>query len=541
MKNKFIYTFSALLLSCVIAFSGIGGSYIQARASSGVIDVLWNTDEPAWKNICQYIGLVGVWNGAIVEPTLLGEMLAVKYSAEFIDYMVSDGYTEEVAEDTVNGSGGVIKDGISQDDNGNVVISDEVSDLCHGYLEQFLTENCGYIEVSTITPDEIPLKYFDSSQLFQNVKKTIESLDIVWLQLYCYSGYDYITLGYAPENYWCSYRFSDFQLSSQVEPLYPDWSTDYGLAYVHNAFVGGDGTTVVDAFRDFHPNFENGYWTKEQCSVVNIGSDFPGYPTRIYSHTSSNNIFTAVVSSDGRPVKVWGAYDDFKSYTVYNQKYYTTNNWINYDVSIDNSVTLTQSEYNFYTDNSTTIYQTIQNNIDDSGNDLTEQDIRDIVDDTLEDLLKDSGNDSGDSSASAPNKETLSFYEKVLDYLDKILKQLKQIKWLNVADLVDDIIANLMEWKSEFDPVVETIATKFPFCIPWDTMLIFGLLADEPETPYFEFPFVFENFGINETIVIDLEQFSTLSKISRFLLTLTFLMMLTSLTRKISEWFHSSN
>lgn len=195
-------------------------------------------------------------------------------------------------------------------------------------------------------------------------------------------------------------------------------------------------------------------------------------------------------------------------------------------------------------------YDNIFNNINQiilGGGGFTEDDIQQIVDDAINDALDEigdsSGDDSGNSGGSDEEEKPTSiegWLEKIYKKLDDIYKQVKQIKWLSVADLIDDIVFNIAEIKNEFDPVVQTMMKKFPFSIPWDTALIFSLLADNPQAPHYEIPFVIESAGINETFEVDLERFEGLSKLSRGLLTLTFLMMLFALTRKIAQWFASN-
>lgn len=186
------------------------------------------------------------------------------------------------------------------------------------------------------------------------------------------------------------------------------------------------------------------------------------------------------------------------------------------------------------------LYDTVKDAIDNSESPTTD-DIRQIVDGAIGDALDEignSGSDTGDEEEDEPEPDSiLGYLKSINDKLKKILAQVKQIKWLSVADLVDDIIFNLIDLKQDFEPVVQTMSRKFPFSIPWDTVLVFSLLADSPETPVYEIPFVIESAGINEVLVVDLGRFEKLSKVSRFMLTLTFLLMLFALTRKIAGWF----
>ena len=114
-KNKFIYTLSAIAMACIVSFSGVGGSYIQARATSGAFDALWNTDVDAWTNIKKHLGLWSSACGVFYNPAQF-----ILDAQDFYDYMVSDGYSEEEANECVHGGGGHVREGIGRDSDGNV-------------------------------------------------------------------------------------------------------------------------------------------------------------------------------------------------------------------------------------------------------------------------------------------------------------------------------------------------------------------------------------------------------------------------------------
>ena len=174
--KKLVYSLSALMMACIISFSGVGGSYIQAKASSGVFDALWNSEASAWENIAKHLSLFATVSGAFVEPTVMGELIAVGSAIEFYNYMISEGYTEEEANECVHGGGGHVRDGISMDENGNVTYSDEVSDLFHGYIVNTLNDNCGYFLFKTLTPNQINTGYFSTQEKYENFVETINNI-----------------------------------------------------------------------------------------------------------------------------------------------------------------------------------------------------------------------------------------------------------------------------------------------------------------------------------------------------------------------------
>lgn len=75
------------------------------------------------------------------------------------------------------------------------------------------------------------------------------------------------------------------------------------------------------------------------------------------------------------------------------------------------------------------------------------------------------------------------------------------------------------------------LGSKFPFCIPYDLFNLISVFDAEPVTPKFEIPFVFEKWGINESITIDLSIFDNIAKIFRTFETLGFIGFLIMKTR----------
>lgn len=81
--------------------------------------------------------------------------------------------------------------------------------------------------------------------------------------------------------------------------------------------------------------------------------------------------------------------------------------------------------------------------------------------------------------------------------------------------------------------VVGLMFDKFPFCVPWDVYYCFLSLAETPEAPHFTFPFVIDSMGFRYEFSFNLSRFSMLSELSRMFLTLTFVVYMTHLTKKI--------
>ncbi len=167
------------------------------------------------------------------------------------------------------------------------------------------------------------------------------------------------------------------------------------------------------------------------------------------------------------------------------------------------------------------------------------------IDDKLKDLLDWLGIGDGNGDIIGGSG---SWYDKVLLYLDKILKQLKSIKRWTIIDTVIDGVDAIADWidlihdilsdvdngmesavatlSSALDDATGLLKNKFPFSVPWDILFLVTLLAAEPETPYFEIPINFDvsslDMHIHYDFVLDFTPYQYLSDISRVLLSMTY-------------------
>lgn len=83
----------------------------------------------------------------------------------------------------------------------------------------------------------------------------------------------------------------------------------------------------------------------------------------------------------------------------------------------------------------------------------------------------------------------------------------------------------------------KTIATVFPFCIPWDFYHGIKLLSAEPEAPRFEVPFEIPQYksfpGFKKMIVVDFSKYSSAFAVVRWTMFMIFMFGLCFLTFKI--------
>ena len=421
-KNKFLYMLSAFALACIISFSGVGGSYIQAKASSGITDVLWNDNATAWENISRHALLWANWAGAFIEPSLVGEMFAVGNSAEFAAYMITEGYTEEEAEECVHGGGGHVRDGISMDEDGNVTYSDEVSDLFHGFLDYYLSENSGYYVFKTTPFSAIPPSYFYSEERYNNFLQTMNSIGMCAVKFSCVfdtltSSSAYTVLELPTSHFYIkSVHETD---GFYIQSLNDNWvvSNTYSFRFGSNTYT----------------NFQSPY----SLSDLTQGNAMDGF----YPILKKDNFAFLILSPNGCNVKLWKSLDAFKNYDVGRQMYYVTDSFNSYDSTIDNSVTMTNQEFNYYNDNSTNIYQIIQDDISENGTDgLTEDRVQEIVDNAVQEIkdsIADSGNDDGGGSDGGSGVGDL--VDGIGKLLDTILSLIGKVMGV-VADFTQSIL-----------------------------------------------------------------------------------------------------
>lgn len=132
----------------------------------------------------------------------------------------------------------------------------------------------------------------------------------------------------------------------------------------------------------------------------------------------------------------------------------------------------------------------------------------------------------------------------------------------SIGDLITNIISNIdvtVDSEDDTDDLIEdaevdvpqeiadselssltmpkTIATVFPFCIPWDFYHGIKLLSAEPEAPRFEVPFEIPQYksfpGFKKMIVVDFSKYSSAFAVVRWTMFTIFMFGLCFLTFKI--------
>jgi hypothetical protein len=93
---------------------------------------------------------------------------------------------------------------------------------------------------------------------------------------------------------------------------------------------------------------------------------------------------------------------------------------------------------------------------------------------------------------------------------------------------------NAAQGNPSYDPLnykTSGMASKFPFCIPYDLVNCIRVLAAKPEAPYVSIPIKNERLGWNNSINIDFSKFESIAAICRYGETLMFIGILITKTR----------
>lgn len=285
--------------------------------------------------------------------------------------------------------------------------------------------------------------------------------------------------------------------------------------------------------------------------------------------------------------RVYTTVDDFIDYTLNRRKIYYTSDW--YDKE-PGAVTIDLSDVQASLDG---IEKALQELIEQIKNDTSEDDIEKLLQEILDELRNGGGGSGGGTGGGESgggieydDSNLLSllsgYFDKVLSYLkqlvdkdytqtvqdsggwlgkihdkmDDIIKQLKSIKRWTIADTIADGAGAVADWASLIGDILsdkengvsnaistvssalsdtgDLLRSKFPFCLPWDILLLITVFAAEPETPYFEIPIQFDvsliGISVDYTLVVDFGQYEYLSKISRTVLAMTYAVGLIKMT-----------
>lgn len=396
---------SAVMLSALIFFGGVSGAYIDGYCAGNdrFLDVIWNYDESVTANLLQYAVLVTSWLGAAAEPSLLGEAtFGAVATANFLHYMNSDKpEDQQMTEEDIPAY--FEKNVTRKHGGGGLSFSDEVVDALHYTASTYLDSKSGYVLLPTATPDMVSPSVFNLKTDYDRFVQNINAIGLVICDVDIRKPVTnpsaYFPLPNGEKIKVCGYFCHDvlsmlkgsYSTNNAFYIIREDWSTDLKWRKYGTLDLSFKSGKIYSSLDDFMSDSDLSYYSGSYSLSQNCDEDYwyIGY------------------SPDGRYVKVWYDFQAYKDSDIGKPAYYATKQWVNYDYSVDNSITISDSYINSNVHNGNVInnYNNIQNTVNNANPDgsLTEDEIYDIVQDAMEDYFDKNNTDNGGSGGSGDN------------------------------------------------------------------------------------------------------------------------------------------
>lgn len=111
----------------------------------------------------------------------------------------------------------------------------------------------------------------------------------------------------------------------------------------------------------------------------------------------------------------------------------------------------------------------------------------------------------------------------------------------NVSEIVSEAVQDIAEPLSPADvergsnrlKLPQLLISKFPFCIPFDLYNSLKVFDADAEAPCFEIPIEINSLGFNYTVTVDLGQYETVATIVRWFFSVSWIVGLILITRKV--------
>lgn len=359
---------------------------------------------------------------------------------------------------------------LSVNDNGELVVNDELSDLIYQASNVYIQEKTGYFLGRTFQIADAYSIFHTKSQ-YSAVSDIIKNLDADQfgvLSVFTSGNGLYLSDSEGVATFHrCLAVLTVIQSDGFVKNssysgavnMYYNWAdasfaTDnYKQVYIFDY----DGNELSDVYGndDSYSAFNSSAKLFHTTAMVDANSVCQ------CSSITPNTSF--IVASDKREVRIYNNYEEYKAYTVGQRSYYVTDKFLDYDINGDNSCILSESDLSngsVYGD----VYNYIINNYDNPDG-LTEDELRDILDDYFNNSgggSGSSGNDSGGNSGSS-GSGFLGFLDGLGSLGDAILGILgKLIEYIGKA--IDLIVNGLTDIIDKIPKnVTNLIAAMFPF------------------------------------------------------------------------------
>lgn len=302
------------------------------------------------------------------------------------------------------------------EDNEEFVISDSLLDSFHSVANIYIEEETGYYVIPTLSAKDLLAENFYNKATMDAFKNYINNLgtDICIVGGYynkygsSYGNLYQIVNGEENMSSIGAYTFYRLRHDYGIVSSMPKYNNN--IPYLHNYSVYtfdwimfpsnsdyiADGLTMNKEEPFLTTKYRYNAEENDYYVFVNPSDNpfYGGIYTYFTVQAKGNGIYTA----DGRSIRIYKTLEDFKNYSVGTRPYYITDAFNNYDSTVDNSTTITQTEI----DNSVTygdVYNYITNNYDNPDG-LSEDELRAILAEYLSQI---NNNNSGGGSGGSDN------------------------------------------------------------------------------------------------------------------------------------------
>lgn len=464
MKRKIIAFIGAFILSINL----LGQSSLTVYASddlSGFNE--WETSEKASYLFSHFVSTVSSALSFVISrgynsQDILWSYLQACYDdlqVENCDYEEWLAYRLNVQQNTTTGEY-------------ELVLDDELVDLMKQACDKYIKEQTGWYEIQTADVSDVSATWFSTQADYNKFVGFLKNLGpndgivVKSFTSYLPSGSDEWVTGAT-----CSDIFdvTEFDLVldryEEVSASYPyggisfkfykDWADDSTV--MSNLRFMSSATELID-----NPTNDTS-WADGWYSVTMDACTFPSIDVR-NSQTATQFVGgdspwrRVLFTKTSKLLRVYKTVDDMKMYSVGERPYYATSDFYNYDSSQDNSVTLTGSDLSngsVYGD----VYNYIINNYDNPDG-LTEDELRDILDDYF-------NNSGGGSGSSGNGSGSGSSGNGLMDFLGGLG---------SIGDAILSILGKLMEYIGKALDLIGGTVTKVIDIIPKNITALLGAL-----------------------------------------------------------------
>ena len=314
---------------------------------------------------------------------------------------------------------------------------DELVDLMKKACDKYISEECGWYEFTTLDFRDYPSNQFCTLGLYESFKshceRELKGTDNIiiavcpyWMISSQYTADTAFTISETLENV----EFYIKDINESTAYLTVDWET-----YSYDEYY----LTTVGTLELRRSGFSNSCF--------------------IFPYVSTSYSYAYYPLTDGsRTIRVYKTLEDLKSYSVGQRPYYVTDKFQDYDINGDNSCILSESDLSngsVYGD----VYNYIINNYDNPDG-LTEDELRDILDDYF-------NNSGGGSGSSGNDSGSGSSGNGLLDFLGGLG---------SIGDAILSILGKLMEYIGKALDLIGGTVTKVIDIIPKNITALLGAL-----------------------------------------------------------------